>query len=360
MASANFSATESFVMDATMFSLLRIVERLGKSILVSATALVLVSCANMRLPVDQQPGDQKSAANAVANESAQSLAQLGDAARRSGDLPSAVELYRKSLTRDPQQLSVWLALGNTLVVGGDAQEAAEAFNKALGVSPQSVDAHLGLGRVFIAQRKPNQALVEFNAALAIDPKSPQAYNDVGVGLDMLEKHGEAQTSYAKGLALAPDSVALRNNYGLSLAITGDYNKAVAELSRLSLEPGSTPRVRQNLALALGLKGDDKAAEKLLHADLDEQSIEGDLRYYAVLRQLNRNAPQADAPGASPRIPVSVETMTPAQSMASVDSENSNRASAVSTTSAAGLPAAHAPSAKPAEPESSARLEQRAK
>jgi Flp pilus assembly protein TadD len=336
------------VMTSSAFSLLRVSKWLGKSMLVSVTALVLVSCTGVRPSGDQQPSSQKSATNAVANESAQSLAQLGDAARRSGDLQGAVELYRKSLTRDPQQVDAWLVLGNTLLAGGDAQEAAEAFNKALGISPQSADAHLGLARVFIAQRKPNQALVECNAALAIDPKSFQAYNNAGVALDMLDKHSEAQASYEKGLALAPDNVALRNNNGLSFAMSGAYDKAVAELSKLSLEPGSSPRIRQNLALALGLKGDDKAAEKLLHGDLDEQSVAGDLRYYAVLRQLNGNAPKADTPTAGPRTPVSTETVIPAQPSASAEPANSDRATAVSTTSV-GLPTALASSVKPAEP-----------
>src|SRR6185437_5369469 len=125
-----------------------------------------------------------------------------------------------------------------------------------------------------------------NAAIAIDSNNFQAQNDAGIALDMLDKHQEAQASYVKGLAIAPDNVALRNNYALSLAIMGNYEKAIAELSKLSLEPGSTPRIRQNLALALGLKGDDQAAAKLLHADLDEQSVAGDLRYYAAVRELN--------------------------------------------------------------------------
>lgn len=336
-------------MGATLFSRIDNFERLVRSVLVSTAALVLASCTSSGFPVDQQPGNQKSAALSVANQSAQSFADLADAARRSGDLQGAVELYRKSLTRDPKQLDVWLALGDTLLAGGDTQEASEAFNKALGISPQNADAHLGLGRAFMAQRKPNQALVEANAAIAIDPNAFQAYNDTGIALDMLEKHAEAQASYVKGLAIAPDNVALRNNYALSLAITGNYDKAVAELSKLALEPGSSPRIRHNLALALGLKGDDQAAEKLLHADLDEQSVAGDLRYYAALRQLNGKGVQADAAGASPGRPVSAEAITPAQSVSSADSAKPDGTPAVSAISAAGRPKALASPTKPKEP-----------
>lgn len=264
---------------------------IGKTGLLVCAGLALASCA--QIANQSAPGN----GDPTAHKSPQALAQLGDAARRSGDLPGAVELYRKSLGDNPRQTSVWLALGSTLLQGGDTREAAEAYTKALKVAPKSVEAHLGLGRVYIAERKPHEALVEFTAALAIDPKAVRAYNDQGIAYDMIGNHKAAKASYAKGLLIAPDNVALRNNLGLSLAITGNYDKAIADLSKLAMEPGSTPRVRQNLALAFGLKGDDKDAERLLRYDLDEQSVVGDLQYFAAIRELSHDASSGTTPTA---------------------------------------------------------------
>jgi Flp pilus assembly protein TadD len=111
-----------------------------------------------------------------------------------------------------------------------------------------------------------------------------------------------------------------------------------------MEPGSTPRIRQNLALALGLKGDDKSAERLLRAaDLDEQSVGGDLRYYAALRQLNQNKAEANAPVASPRLPVSVDASVSAASTLGPASSTSTPAAAEGA-AAASAPTSLAPAA----------------
>jgi len=255
-------------------------DRISRAGLLLLTALALASCAGMT---------GLASSNAALDQSSQSLVQLGDAARQSGDLAAAVQFYRNALTENPNQVDVLLVLGGTLFQGGDYGEAIESYNKVLTIAPQHADAHLGIGRVYLAQHKSNQAQVEFTAALRADPKNIQALNDLGVVFDMLGRHSDAQQSYTNGLELAPDDTALRNNLGLSLALGGDYDKAVVELSRLSLEPDSIPRIRQNLALALGLKGDAKGAERLLRADLDEQSVRDDLRYFAALRRLNRSS-----------------------------------------------------------------------
>ena len=244
------------------------------------TGLALASCASVTQRAD-----------AARDQGSQSLVRLGDAARQTNDLAGAVKLYRNALIENPDQVDILLVLGGTLFQGGDHAEAIESYNKVLTLVPQRPDAHLGLGRVYLAEYKPNQARVEFTAALQADPRNVQAFNDQGVALDMLGQHFDAQQSYMKGLAVAPDNVALRNNLGLSLAISGNYDQAVVELSNLSLEPGSIPRNRENLALALGLKGDTQGAAKLLRADLDEQTVSGDLQYFAAVRRLAQSTPQ---------------------------------------------------------------------
>jgi Flp pilus assembly protein TadD len=274
--------------------------------------LALASCANVTGASVTQRAD------AARDQGSQSLVRLGDAARQTNDLAGAVKLYRNALIESPDQVDVLLVLGGTLFQGGDHAEAIESYNKVLTLAPQRPDAHLGLGRVYLAEYKPNQARVEFTAALQADPRNVQAFNDQGVALDMLGQHFDAQQSYMKGLAFAPDNTALRNNLGLSLAISGNYDQAVVELSNLSLEPGSIPRNRENLALALGLKGDTQGAAKLLRADLDEQTVSGDLQYFAAVRRLAQSAPEQNPPQNPPKIAAPASFAVPAAIIAAAN------------------------------------------
>lgn len=273
--------------------------RIARASSLAMAALLLASCAQLPGNLGGESGD---------NQTSQSLVQLGDATRGTGDLTGAVRLYRRALAEKPDQVDVWMLLAATLLQGGDPDEAVQAYDKALSLAPQRADAHVGLGRVYLATRKFNQAQVEFTAALKLQATNVQAWNDFGVALDLLGRHEDAQVKYTKGLEIAPDDPTLRSNLGLSLALTGDYDEAVTELSGLSLEPSSTPRIRQNLALALALKGDDKEAERLLRIDLDEQAVKEDLRYFATLRQLAdaaKSAPPVQQRTAANVVPVTM-------------------------------------------------------
>ena len=46
------------------------------------------------------------------------------------------------------------------------------------------------------------------------------------------------------------------------------------------------KTRQNLALALGLAGRTAEAQQIARMDLDEQSVQSNLAYYATLRALS--------------------------------------------------------------------------
>lgn len=288
-----------------MTKLARTTGQMKRVAIILLSGLALASCASVTTP---PKGDT------ARDQRGQSLIQLGDVARQSSDLAGAVKLYRTALTGNPDQVDVLLVLGGTLFQGGDNAEAIESYNKAMTLDPHRVDAHLGLGRVYLAESKPNQARVEFAAALQTDPKNIQAFNGMGVALDMSGQHFDAQQSYRNGLAFAPDNSSLHNNLGLSQAISGDYDKAVVELSHLSLEPGAIPRTRQNLALALGLKGDAQGAARLLRADLDEQTVNRNLRYFAAVRQLTQSSGEWNLPvlaaTASLSVPGAVATASP--------------------------------------------------
>jgi Flp pilus assembly protein TadD/cell division septation protein DedD len=235
------------------------------------------------------------------NKSSAMLMRLADDTRAGGDLAAAVDLYRRAAKLSPNDPKPLLDLGDTLGELHDYNDAAGVFRDALKIKPNALEGelHRGLALALMSMNQPEGALSELDAALAKTPQDPRLYNVLGVAHDLIGRHDLAQQDYQKGLKLAPANAGLRNNYGLSLALSGDYGAAATELSQLADEPGASPRHRLNLALVYGLAGDDRKAASVARSALDEQAVQSNLAYYALLRSLDDKTRAAAIIGGRP-------------------------------------------------------------
>jgi Flp pilus assembly protein TadD len=210
------------------------------------------------------------------------LLRLAASARAAGDRAAAVSLYQQAIAHNRSRIDAYVLLGNTLLEMEAFNEAASTFQEALGRDRKNTAAHRGYARAMLGLNRPEVAIIHYQAVLGQVPNDLQAHNGLGVAFDLAGQHDAAQDAYRAGLAIAPDSMLLRNNLGLSLALSGDYEEAIEMLRALADEPGAKARNRQNLALAYGLAGDLAAAERVSRIDLDEESVQNNLSYFAAL------------------------------------------------------------------------------
>jgi Flp pilus assembly protein TadD len=103
-------------------------------------------------------------------------------------------------------------------------------------------------------------------------------------LDLVGQYHAAQESYEAALKIKPDDLSVQNNLGLSLAFAGNFPRAISILHPIAARPDATPRLRQNLALVYGLMGDMELAASISRRDLDEETIQNNLRFYELLRR----------------------------------------------------------------------------
>jgi len=247
-----------------------------------ATALVLVltlaACSGS--PPNQGP------AAGLTEPTAARLMKVADDTREGGDLATAVTLYRRAHELAPSDPVPLTRLADTLAREKSYSEAVEVYRIAVEVAPSDWEIRRGFGNALIALGQPEAALVQLDAAQAKHPGDPRVLNAMGVAQDLLGRHDLAQRAYALGLQGAPNYPTLRNNLGLSLALTGDFDKAASVLNALATEPGASPRNRLNLALVLGLAGRREASATAARGDLDEEAIQQNLSYYAMLRAMD--------------------------------------------------------------------------
>jgi Flp pilus assembly protein TadD len=197
---------------------------------------------------------------------------------------------------------VHLNLGECLLGAGNINDALSEYKLVEDRAPTDVRGQIGMGRLNLVRRQPALALAAYSRALAVEPGNVVAINGVGVSEDLLGRHADAQATYRRGLVANPDDRTLRNNLGLSLVFMKNYDEAVGILTALAEEPDATPRNRQNLALALGMQGDTADAKMVASHDLDESSVENNLRYYDYMR----GSPDLSAPVSMMQAPANAE------------------------------------------------------
>ncbi len=269
--------------------------------IVSTTAMPLVCAlalgACQSAPSTPQPKDVTALNNPT------SALKIAEAARDSGDFSAAVKLYKRAIANGADRYDTRIGLATALEGAGDTGQAEIELRTAVAMAPSRPEPDLELGRLELAAHKPSESLAYFDAALILAPDSAPAWNGKGVALDMLERHVEAQDAYRTGLSRASEDRVLQNNYGLSLALSGNYPDAIKVLTALAQEPGATARNRQNLALALGLQGDVADAKLVARTDLDEQTVDSNLRFYEASRAAPIPRQQAVVPPPQVAAPV---------------------------------------------------------
>jgi len=227
------------------------------------------------------------------------LLRLASSTRSAGDPAAAVNMYQQAIALDRGRPEAYALLGDTLIELGAHDQAVEVFEQSLKRDGDGLAAKLGYARALVALKRPEAAIPHYESVLQSANDNLQAHNGLGVAYDLAGQHQAAQKVYRDGLAIAPDSMLLRNNLGLSLALDGAHQDAIELLEIVADEPGARAQNRQNLALAYGLAGDLASAERISRLDLDEESVQSNIAYFASLAAIEDRSKRASALGAHP-------------------------------------------------------------
>jgi len=269
------------------------------SVVIGAAAL-LSACApnSVRTPAGASVNAPLAAAEQETSRYG-TLLRLASSTRSAGDPAAAVSMYQQAIALDRGRPEAYTLLGDALIELGAHDQAIEVFEQSLERDGDGLAARLGYARALVALKRPEAAIPHYEAVLKTAKNNLQAHNGLGVAYDLAGQHQPAQKVYRDGLAFAPDSMLLRNNLGLSLSLAGVHKDAIELLEIVANEPGARAQNRQNLALAYGLSGDLASAERISRLDLDEESVQSNIAYFASLAAIEDQRKRASALGARP-------------------------------------------------------------
>lgn len=176
-------------------------------------------------------------------------AGLGEHQR--GDLPKAIEQYRRGIESDPRNPGLFNNLGLALKESGNLDEAAQAFAEALKLDPKYEKALNNLGVTRYEQGRFEDAIDYFKRAIGINPGNAQSYINLGIIYLPAGRSDEALSMFQDALRYDPRSPEAHYNLALLWERRGDRNRAQQYYEKFveltgSSNPALAERVKDHL------------------------------------------------------------------------------------------------------------------
>jgi tetratricopeptide (TPR) repeat protein len=178
-----------------------------------------------------------------------------------GDIPAAMEQWRKVSELIPQDPAADFNLGRLAARQGDFADARLRLTRTVVAHPGFAPGWFELGKVNAEQRDYAAALEDFGRVLKYEPRDASAWFYSGLTLAMLGRRAEAIQHYRQAVGLDPDDWKAHYELGGLLGQDGDMAGARAEsAAAVRLNP-DFPVARLNLGRALVQLGQLDEAEQ---------------------------------------------------------------------------------------------------
>jgi Tfp pilus assembly protein PilF len=142
---------------------------------------------------------------------------------RQGNLEQAESLFKKILTKKPNNPDILNKLGELSCQLANYDLAVKYIRKAIQLRPADIAAAYGnLGYALLKKEQLDEAVACFHKALQINPNYPDAYYNLGLTLHTKKNIDEAITCYQKALRLNPDHALAHWNMSLALLLSGNF------------------------------------------------------------------------------------------------------------------------------------------
>jgi predicted O-linked N-acetylglucosamine transferase (SPINDLY family) len=178
----------------------------------------------------------------------------GTVARGAGDLPRAVDCFRRAIDAAPGYIDARVALATALVEIGEADAAVEVSSQGLEGDPNTPTLLRALGQAELARGHASEAIAAFETALAGDASDADAHYNLGVALQTARRLPEAARAYQRALALRGDLEAAHFNLGVVFEEQGNVDAAIGAFSNVLRHAPSHVGAYKALADALLASG----------------------------------------------------------------------------------------------------------
>ena len=196
-----------------------------------------------------------------------------------GNLKQAEYLYKKILTKKPNNPDILNKLGELYCQVANYDLAIRYIKKALQFRPTDIaSTYYNLGWALQRKGQLDEAITHYQKAIELNPFLAKAYCNLGWALFQGQGQlDEAITYYQKAIELNPSFAEAYNNMGLAFAAQGKFNEGIRCFKKALQLKSTYPRALFNLVRNQGLSFGDskelfKLTKKMIKQDMSENEL----------------------------------------------------------------------------------------
>ncbi len=178
----------------------------------------------------------------------------GLALSRDGRHAEAIEKFERALTREPNDVRVLFALGNTARALDLGEAAQSFFRRVLALEPERVEALVNLANLLRVQGDAAAARALLEPALARNPNAAELWLTLGSVLREQGNHAGAEEHYRAALVLDSNCVPALANLADLRADAGADDEALALYDRALAREPKNAQARLNRAVLHLMRG----------------------------------------------------------------------------------------------------------
>jgi len=144
--------------------------------------------------------------------------QAAMAHHRAGNLPEAVNLYKKIVRADPSCIPALNNLGVALKAQGELADAVACYRRAIEMDPGHASAHSNLANVLYDLGNVDEAYISYRRAIECNPTDADAHYNFGVALKDQGRTDEAIPRFRRALEIRPSFFSAKWNALLTLPV----------------------------------------------------------------------------------------------------------------------------------------------
>ena len=245
-----------------------------------------------------EPKVTRSIEPTASTEDIEALVRLGDYLQERGELSTAIALYQRAAGKSDNAYEL-IKLGRALAAAGATERAAGVFRRAVSREPENPDALLGLGKAYLELGQIEKSIQYLDQLVKQGNGTDLIrYAALGAAFDLAGQHERAVATYRAGLEIEPNNLDLKSNLALSYALNDRHDEAIRIMWEVTDALDARRTHQRNLVLVLALAGQDREAVSVGVRQLGETETRDVLAQAESARGLDNSADRARALGAS--------------------------------------------------------------
>lgn len=144
----------------------------------------------------------------------------------------AINYLTRAKEIDPENATIYLALGDVYIRQNDGKNALASYNKALSLNPTSPLPKIKIGNIYIRATNLNAARPYLQEAREIDSTFAPVYRELGELYTMAGQYNFAKTNFRKFLDLSGNNTPAKIQYAKALFRSRDYTSALETIEEI--------------------------------------------------------------------------------------------------------------------------------